>query len=197
EAGHLRLDGNALLPSRLHDQQAVGANGVGGPPRGVLVRPGGAFACARPQAGRIRIEAQDDLRASLGDLACEPVAERLRRRRSSHGARAAYAGAGRRSGDAIVPSHDRVRPRFRLCGKGRGYLTAFFSAAPAVNFGTLDAAIWIFSPVAGLRPSRALRCETLNLPKPENVTSLPRFRALSIVSSIASTASPASFLLNP
>src|SRR5262249_45656678 len=77
------------------------------------------------------------------------------------------------------------------------YLTAFLSAAPAVNFGTREAAIWILSPVAGLRPSRALRCETLNLPKPENVTSLPRFRADSIVSSIASTASPASFLLNP
>src|SRR6202042_1525203 len=77
------------------------------------------------------------------------------------------------------------------------YLMAFLSAAPAVNLGTREAGIWIFSPVAGLRPSRALRCETLNLPKPENVTSLPRFSAPSIVSSIASTASPASFLLNP
>jgi hypothetical protein len=35
------------------------------------------------------------------------------------------------------------------------------------------------------------------LPKPEKTTSLPRLSALSIVSSIASTASPASFLLSP
>src|SRR5205807_2899886 len=56
---------------------------------------------------------------------------------------------------------------------------------------------WIRSPVAGLRPSRALRCETLNFPKPENVISLPRLSVPSIVSSTASTAFAASFLLNP
>ena len=52
-------------------------------------------------------------------------------------------------------------------------MTAFFKPAPAVKRGTFEAAIWIFSPVAGLRPSRAERAETLNLPKPENDTSLP------------------------
>ena len=44
-------------------------------------------------------------------------------------------------------------------------MTDFLSAAPAVNFGTLEAAIWIFSPVAGLRPSRALRCGDAELPE--------------------------------
>ena len=51
----------------------------------------------------------------------------------------------------------------------------------------------------GLRPSRALRCDTPGTcQNPEkNTTSLPRLSAPSIVSSIASTASPASFLLSP
>lgn len=77
------------------------------------------------------------------------------------------------------------------------YLIAFFSEAPAVNFGTREAAIWIRSPVAGLRPSRALRLATLNLPKPEKETSLPRRSVLSTVSKNASTASAASRLLSP
>lgn len=41
--------------------------------------------------------------------------------------------------------------------KQRRYLTAFLSPAPAENLGTREAAIWILSPVAGLRPSRAER----------------------------------------
>ena len=49
----------------------------------------------------------------------------------------------------------------------------------------------------GCVPRARSAAETLNLPKPENVTSLPRLSASSIVSRTASTASPASFLLNP
>ena len=76
-------------------------------------------------------------------------------------------------------------------------MTAFFRPAPAVNFGTFEAAIWIVSPVAGLRPSRALRCETLNFPKPEKTTSLPRLSAPSMVSSTASTALSGVLLAQP
>src|SRR5689334_14189116 len=41
----------------------------------------------------------------------------------------------------------------------RQLLTDFLSLAPAVNFGTFDAAIWIGSPVRGWTPWRALRLE--------------------------------------
>ena len=60
--------------------------------------------------------------------------------------------------------------------------------------GTLEAAIWIVSPVRGCTPSRAPRSATWNLPKPEKVTSLPRSSVSSMTSRTASTASPASFL---
>jgi hypothetical protein len=55
----------------------------------------------------------------------------------------------------------------------------------------------IDSPVRGLRPSRAPRWATWNLPKPVNETSSPLLSAPSIVLSTASTAEPASFLLRP
>jgi hypothetical protein len=52
-------------------------------------------------------------------------------------------------------------------GQGSGfYATAFFSSAPALNFGTVFAAIWIDSPLLGLRPSRAARWTAANLSKP-------------------------------
>src|SRR3954454_169270 len=78
-----------------------------------------------------------------------------------------------------------------------GYLTAFFRLEPAVKRGTFDAAICIDSPVRGLRPSRAPREATWNLPKPVNVTSPPLFRVDSMVFSTASTAAAASFLDRP
>jgi hypothetical protein len=45
-------------------------------------------------------------------------------------------------------------------------LSCFFSAAAAENLAARLAAIWIVSPDAGLRSSRAARPLTLNLPKP-------------------------------
>src|SRR5579863_3631914 len=56
-------------------------------------------------------------------------------------------------------------------------LTAFFSSAPGVNFATLRAAILMVAPVCGLRPFRALRCDTENVPKPINATRSPFFNA--------------------
>ena len=48
------------------------------------------------------------------------------------------------------------------------YLIASFNALPDTNAGTLDAAILISAPVCGLRPVRAARLFTLNVPKPIN-----------------------------
>lgn len=53
------------------------------------------------------------------------------------------------------------------------YLIASFNALPDTNAGTLDAAIWISAPVCGLRPVRAARSFTLNVPKPINCTGSP------------------------
>lgn len=46
------------------------------------------------------------------------------------------------------------------------YLTASFKALPALNAGTVVAAILIESPVCGLRPSRAARSRVSKVPKP-------------------------------
>ncbi len=46
-----------------------------------------------------------------------------------------------------------------------------------MNFGCLEAGIWIFSPVRGFRPSLAARFTTLNVPKPTSRTSVPRLNA--------------------
>ena len=48
------------------------------------------------------------------------------------------------------------------------YLTASLRALPALNAGTLEAAIVISLPVCGLRPLRAARSRTSKLPKPIN-----------------------------
>lgn len=46
------------------------------------------------------------------------------------------------------------------------YLTASFKALPALNAGTVVAAILIAAPVCGLRPSRAARSRVSKVPKP-------------------------------
>ena len=75
-------------------------------------------------------------------------------------------------------------------------LSWLFSAAAAENFAARLAAIWIDSPVAGLRPSRAARSAMLNFPKAAIATSRPAASSPAIVSKTASTAflacSPAS-----
>jgi hypothetical protein len=66
-----------------------------------------------------------------------------------------------------------------------------FSALPGLNFGTLAALILIASLVRGLRPVRAARFVTVNVPKPTSVTELPRFRLPRIPATMASRARPA------
>src|SRR6476646_12035783 len=74
-------------------------------------------------------------------------------------------------------------------------LTAFFSSAPGVNFATLRAAILMVAPVCGLRPLRALRCETEKVPNPINATRSPFLRAAVMLSTAVSIAVVACVLL--
>ncbi|EGV07190.1 hypothetical protein HMPREF9952_2334 [Haemophilus pittmaniae HK 85] len=75
------------------------------------------------------------------------------------------------------------------------YLIASFNALPETNAGTLDAAILISAPVCGLRPVRAARWFTLNVPKPINCTGSPFLRLAVIASKVASKAALACFYL--
>jgi hypothetical protein len=56
---------------------------------------------------------------------------------------------------------------------GITYLTAAFSAFPAINFGTRIAGILISSPVRGFLPTRALRLEVVKVPNPTKETFWP------------------------
>ena len=58
----------------------------------------------------------------------------------------------------------KLKKKPRNCGASfnlrTDYFTRSFRALPALNFGALEAAILIFSPVAGLTPMRAPRSAT-------------------------------------
>jgi hypothetical protein len=58
------------------------------------------------------------------------------------------------------------------------WFSASLTAFAGVNDSFLEAAILIVAPVAGLRPSRAARLVTLNLPKPLSEISSPLAAAL-------------------
>ena len=73
--------------------------------------------------------------------------------------------------------------------------TAALNSAPARNFGTEVALIFTVAPVCGLRPTRAARSAFSNAPKPLMATLSPLATDLTISSTSASTASPASFLV--
>src|SRR5262249_31094632 len=57
-----------------------------------------------------------------------------------------------------------------------------------LNLACFEAAMWIFSPVRGLRPSDAAREATEKVPKPTRRTSSPPFNASAMASNTASTA---------
>src|SRR6185437_708216 len=71
-----------------------------------------------------------------------------------------------------------------------------FRPFDGLNFGTREAGMLIVAPVAGLRPSRALRFATLKVPKSGMRTSLPSFIALRMCPSTASTATVALSLVS-
>lgn len=66
--------------------------------------------------------------------------------------------------------------------------TAFSNSDPALNLTTFLAAIWIFSPDAGLTPWRAGRSLTANVPKPTNCTLSPATSASFTAAIVASKA---------
>mmetsp|Transcript_11596 Transcript_11596/g.30190 ORF Transcript_11596/g.30190 Transcript_11596/m.30190 type:complete len:215 (-) Transcript_11596:85-729(-) len=63
--------------------------------------------------------------------------------------------------------------------------------------GTRDAAIWSFSPVRGLRPSRAGSDLGAKEPKPTSITLLPSHTLSTIVSTVADRTSLAIFFVTP
>ena len=73
-----------------------------------------------------------------------------------------------------------------------GYLLmASFRALPGRNFGTLAALILMDAPVWGLRPMRAARLPTANVPNPTRVTDPPLRRVVRTPPITASNARPA------
>src|SRR6266852_2288031 len=76
-------------------------------------------------------------------------------------------------------------------------LSEYLSCLPAFNFAERLAVLWIDSPVFGLRPVRACRVETENVPKPEMFTRSPCLSALMTSSSTMLTALSASPLFSP
>jgi hypothetical protein len=84
------------------------------------------------------------------------------------------------------------------CGtfpRTNSYFTASFKGFPAINFGTLIAAIYISSPVRGFLPLRAFLFVTLNVPNPTNDTVSPFPSASVMLERTTSTAVWASFLV--
>ena len=137
--------------------------------RASVLGPLAAPATASPGRGRGRGRSGTRARRRRGEAVAEV------RGASASAGRDRRAAAGRRRPGPRRPRH-------------ASYLMAFLRPEPAVKRGTLVAAICIDSPVRGLRPSRAPRSATWNLPKPVNVTSPPPLSSSSIVFSTASTA---------
>lgn len=77
-----------------------------------------------------------------------------------------------------------------------GYLTASLRPLPALNLGTLLAAILMLAPVCGFLPTLAALLETVKVPKPVKTTSLPIFKFLVISSITAPNAVSAHFLVH-
>src|SRR6516165_4990694 len=79
---------------------------------------------------------------------------------------------------------------------GRRQFNESRNPLPGLNLACFDAAILIFSPVRGFRPSEAAREATEKVPKPTSRTSPPPFSAAAIASKTASTALLASAFLS-
>src|SRR5436853_4775740 len=80
--------------------------------------------------------------------------------------------------------------------KAKTYFTFFASSVPARNFATFLAGILISVPVCGLRPVRAARLVTVNVPNPTNATRSPFLSALVVELMNASSARDAAALVS-
>src|SRR5690606_20557970 len=74
-------------------------------------------------------------------------------------------------------------------GRGGTYLTASLKDLPTLTLGTREAAIWIVSPVAGLRPVRAARSPRSKVRNPGRDTLPPEATSLVMTSSRAPSTS--------
>ena len=98
--------------------------------------------------------------------------------------------------ELIAPGSHFPRQRKDTVGSSRpDQFSESRNPLPGLNLACFDAAILIFSPVRGLRPSDAAREATEKVPKPTRRTSSPPFSASSIASKTASTALLASDFL--
>jgi hypothetical protein len=88
-----------------------------------------------------------------------------------------------------------LRQGFLVFQGKSNYFTFAESSAPALNFATRLAAILIGLPVCGLRPLRAERLATVNVPKPMSATLSPFFKVLEVTFMKASKARDASALV--
>src|ERR1043165_4748012 len=88
----------------------------------------------------------------------------------------------------FVPSSEADEHWAARARPARPQLSSSRNRLPALNLACFEAAIWIFSPVRGLRPSDAARLATEKVPNPTNRTSVPPFNASVIESNTASTA---------
>src|SRR5690242_11717192 len=79
-------------------------------------------------------------------------------------------------------------PAELIARRDAGQFSESRNPLPGLNLACFDAAIWIFSPVRGLRPSDAARDATEKVPKPTRRTSSPPFSASAMASNTASTA---------
>ena len=79
--------------------------------------------------------------------------------------------------------------------KQSDYSTLSLRALPGLKTGTFFAGILMVSPVAGLRPVRALRFTTTSLPSPGRVN--PVLASLYAISFISSRTAATSFLVRP
>jgi hypothetical protein len=98
---------------------------------------------ARPQGGRVGVEPEHDLAAALLDERRQAIREA--------GVHAFVLPEGASPVDAAGCQPVAFRYDY-WPGAPAPDLTAFFSDEPALNRGTLLAAIWIRSPVCGLTP---------------------------------------------
>ena len=182
EARELGLGGDARRGGGVDQGQRVGEHRGGGLERGR--RSSGAPSSGAVNDGARALGARARQRLRQRELAPPTVRARLfGQRRAGSGSiprticdsRASTA-AARRSPKVAGPGADDESTAPDTDHDGAGYLTAFLRPDPAVKRGTRLAAIVIVSPVRGLRPSRAPRSATWNLPKPGEADFLARLR---------------------
>src|SRR5450631_4129295 len=138
-------------------------------------------------------------------IGCKPEGTAAREGRQPsprrHGGHGEDLGKSQKQNDHGATRISRIKESSETSGgnanRGSGahfLLTCFLSSTPGVNLATFRAAILMTPPVRGLRPLRALRWETENVPKPTSVTRSP-FLSASVTASIRVSMAAAALVL--